>query len=111
MSALKNEHRELRNQWLAEKSELESRCFQLQALQTQYQGTMRKKEKEFEKLQSQLIKTIKDGQRSQKAVITVSKPLQRMSTQAKPLTLRDAELLASKDNILALEVNKFLLSK
>ena len=51
------------------------------ALQTQIQGTMRKKEKDYEKLQGQLDKVVRDSQRGNKAVITVSKPLQKNSSQ------------------------------
>ena len=51
ISALKAEQRDLRSSWLREKGELETRCFQLQALQTQIQGTLRKKEKDYDRLQ------------------------------------------------------------
>jgi hypothetical protein len=51
MSALKSEQRDLKCLWLSEKGELETRCFQLQALQTQIQGTLRKKEKDYDRLQ------------------------------------------------------------
>jgi hypothetical protein len=51
MSALRAEHREVKCLWLSEKSDLESRCFQLQALHTQLQGTLRKKEKDYDRLQ------------------------------------------------------------
>ena len=50
-SALKNEHREVKCQWLNEKSELESRHFQTMALNTQIQGTLRKKERDYDRLQ------------------------------------------------------------
>ncbi len=51
MNALKAEHRDLKCTWLSEKGELESRCFQLQALHTQLQGSLRKKEKDYDRLQ------------------------------------------------------------
>lgn len=51
INALKSEHREVKCQWLAEKSELESRNFQTMALNTQIQGTLRKKERDYDKLQ------------------------------------------------------------
>lgn len=81
LAAAANEHRDTRNHWLAEKSELESRTFQMLALQTQIQGTMRKKEKDYEKLQGQLDKVVRDSLRGNKAVIVVSKPLQKNSSQ------------------------------
>ena len=105
LAAVAVEHRENRNHWLAEKSELESRTFQMLALQTQYQGTMRKKEKDYEKLQGQLDKLVRDSQRGNKAVITVSKPLQKNSSQQKSAgTLLDAELTAAKSIIALLQV-------
>lgn len=99
------EHRETRNHWLSEKSELESRTFQMLALQTQIQGTMRKKEKDYEKLQGQLDKVVRDSMRGNKAVIIVSKPLQKNSSQTKTTgTLIDAELTAAKSIISLLQV-------
>lgn len=52
-SALRSEQREVKAQWLSEKSELESRHFQTMALCTQTQGTLRKKDRDYEKLQVQ----------------------------------------------------------
>lgn len=75
------------------------------ALQTQIQGTMRKKEKDYEKLQSQLDKVVRDSLRGNKSVITVSKPLQKNSSQIKATgTLLDAELIAAKSIISLLQV-------
>jgi hypothetical protein len=107
MVAAANEHRELRNQWLREKSELEGRNFQLLSLHTQLQGSMRKKEKDYEKLQTQLEKLVKDSQRGSKAVITISKPLQKNLSQVKApqATLKDAELCAARTLISSLEVS------
>lgn len=56
------EHREVRNHWLSEKADLEGRMFQLQALNTQYQGTLKKRDKEIDRLQQLLAKTVKDSQ-------------------------------------------------
>ena len=79
--------------------------FQMLALQTQIQGTMRKKEKDYEKLQSQLDKVVRDSLRGNKSVITVSKPLQKNSSQIKATgTLLDAELIAAKSIISLLQV-------
>ena len=101
------EHRETRNHWLSEKSELESRTFQMLALQTQIQGTMRKKEKDYEKLQGQLDKVVRDSMRGNKAAIIVSKPLQKNSSQTKITgTLIDAELTAAKSIISLLQVSE-----
>jgi hypothetical protein len=108
MAAAALEHRETRNHWLSEKSELESRTFQMLALQTQIQGTMRKKEKDYEKLQGQLDKVVRDSMRGNKAVIVVSKPLQKNSSQVKAAgTLLDAELIAAKSIISLLQVRFF----
>ena len=70
----------LKKWYLSEKSELESRTFQMLALQTQIQGTMRKKEKDYEKLQGQLDKVVRDSMRGNKAVIVVSKPHKSVRT-------------------------------
>lgn len=92
------EQRELRNHWMQEKTELDGKMFQLQALQTQVQGTMRKKEKEFEKLQGHLQKQVKDSLRGQKIGVVMSKPAPKNSSQVKSAPgaylLRDAELAA-----------------
>ncbi len=55
LAATVAEHREQRNQWLREKVEMESRNCQLQALHTQLQARNIKKEKDYEKLQVQII--------------------------------------------------------
>jgi hypothetical protein len=106
-----SEHRELRNHWIAEKSDLEGRLFQIQALHTQYQATMKKKDKDFDKLQSQLSKTIKDLSRGQKCFMTISIPLKKNLSQetcASSNTLRDAEISAAKKTINLLEVFIYL---
>lgn len=102
MAALKSEQRELRCQWLAEKSDLEGRCFQSMALVTQIQGTLRKKENDYSKLQQQLSKVVRDSQKPLKP-ITLSKPMPKSSSQARVVTLKDAELQAAQETILGLE--------
>ncbi len=92
-STLSNESRQLKMQWLAEKNDLEARVFQTISLNTQLQGSLRKKEKDFEKLQTQLLKLVKDTSRA-KPMITVSKPLLKNSSQVKSGTIKDAELEA-----------------
>jgi hypothetical protein len=125
MSALKTEQRDLKCLWLSEKGELETRCFQLQALQTQIQGTLRKKEKDYDRLQvrgfislslsislsplqAQFTKTTKDNLKQQKGAtpcLVISQPLERPSTQStKPGTLLDAEITSAKTTIATLEV-------
>ena len=92
-STLSNETRQLKMHWLAEKNDLETRVFQTVSLNTQLQGSLRKKEKDFEKLQTQLLKLVKDTSRA-KPMITVSKPLLKNSSQVKSGSIRDAELEA-----------------
>lgn len=110
-AATAEEQRKLRNHWLAEKNDLEKRCFQLQGLNTQYEGTMRKKDKEYDKLQLQLAKLVKDSQRGQKPAITLTKPLPKnLTDQSKiapaPPTLKDMELADAKATISNLEVSR-----
>lgn len=103
---MKNEHRELKCQWLSEKSDLETRCFQTQALHTQLQGTLRKKEKDYDKLQQQLLKINKDSQRGSKSTIVISKPLSRNLEQSNKESgsLHNAEIQSCKSTIKSLEV-------
>lgn len=105
------EYRELKNHWLAEKSDLQSRLFQVQALNTQIHGTLKKKEKDYEKLQSQLSKLVKDsGRGAPKAAITVSVPLKKAFSQessgertaSAASLLRDVELIALRNTLTAL---------
>jgi hypothetical protein len=109
VSATLVEQRELRNHWAQEKNELEGRMFQLTSLQTQVEGTMKKKEKEFEKLQTLLQKQVKDSMRGQKVGVVVSKPIQKNSSQTKQVSagaavLKDAELKALTGTITELTV-------
>lgn len=55
VAALGADHRAARARWAAEKAELEGRVFQLAALQTQLQGSLRKREQEFTRLQRMLV--------------------------------------------------------
>lgn len=59
---LNQEQREVRNHWLGEKADLEGRMFQLQALNTQFQGTIKKRDKEIDRLQQLLAKLVKESQ-------------------------------------------------
>ena len=111
ITTLNNEHRDIRNRWLSEKSDLEGRLFQLQALNTQVQGTMKKKEKDFEKLQTQLSKIVKDSMRSLKPpALMISVPLKKNISQQDSIidkaaleVLRDAEVLAAKTSMKCFE--------
>lgn len=103
-SALINEQRDLRNHWLADKADLQSRFCQVQGLNTQIQGTLKKKEKEFEKLQAQLTKLVKDSARGVKSTIMISAPLKKATSQEisggnHGGLLRDAEVLALKRSL------------
>jgi hypothetical protein len=96
-----------KTQWSAEKSELESKVFQALSLQQSTLGTMRKKEKDFDTIQSQLMKHVRDSQKGQKSVITVTKALPRTWNSTKPEgggSLRDAEMTAVQANLTAAEV-------
>jgi len=107
VAAVMVEQREVKAHWLAEKSELESRVFQSQALATQWQGSLRKKEKDYDKLHIQLSKLMKESSRGQKdaiAKIVISKPLAKNLTQTKPnCSLKDAEMAAAQETIAMLE--------
>lgn len=105
MSAMQEDQRQLRCHWLAEKNELETRCFQAQGLVTQYMGTLRKKDKDYEKLQGQLAKMVKDSSRGQKSVIVITKPLPKnFQEKLKPaVTLKDVELADARAVGVALE--------
>lgn len=101
------EHRDAKNHWLSEKNELLSRCLQIQALQTQCQGSLRKREKEYERLHEQLERIVtKESVRGKGSNIVISKPLHRnLSQQAtKPASLKDAELFVKEQSLRALEV-------
>ena len=47
LSALSVEHRDVKNHWLAEKNDLQTRIFQVQALNTQAAGSLKKRDKDF----------------------------------------------------------------
>ena len=106
-TAMQAEHREMRNHWLNEKNELENKVFQIQSLLTQTKAAVIKKDKDYEKMQNQLTKAIKDSTRGQKEKqgITISKPLPKQTSQKeqkKAVTVKDAEMLASNATIDAL---------
>lgn len=80
------EQKEHRRQWQNEKSEADAKVFQAQALVTQFQGTLRKKEKDFERLQNQVEKIAKDQSKTlPKGSIIISKPLPRNLSQTNPV--------------------------
>ena len=113
VSALTMEHREVKNHWLAEKGDLQTRIFQVQALNTQASGSLKKCEKDFVKLQNQLAKIVKDGNKAQaKPAIVMSLPVQKNLTQGTAAQgsaaslLKDAEIQASKKTINTLDVSE-----
>lgn len=101
------EQREVKNHWLAEKADLQSRLCQVQALNTQIQGTLKKKEKEFDRLQIQLSKVVKDAARNSKATLFISAPLKKAmsqdNTSSSTQLLRDPEIIALKNSMLHME--------
>lgn len=105
------EHRDMRNHWVAEKSDLQTRIFQVQAQNTQVMGTLKKKEKDFEKLQNQLAKIVKDSSRGQaKPSIVMSLPVKKNLSQGPgeqgtaASILKDSEMQAAKKTITSLDV-------
>ena len=50
---------------------------------------------EFDRLQIQLSKALKDSMRGQKACCVISKPLPKQTAQVKICTLKDADLAAA----------------
>jgi septal ring factor EnvC (AmiA/AmiB activator) len=79
----------------------------------QVQGSLKKKEKEWDRLQQQLSKLMKDQQKNSKCHVSISKPIQRNSSQEKATSIRDAELAAAYQtirNIGVLILTKFLIS-
>ena len=75
MSAIVNEQRDLKKTWLAEKSDLQNRYFQIQSLNTQLNASLIKKEKEFVKLQNSLANVLKDKEKANKSTIIISSKL------------------------------------
>ena len=105
LSAVQGELRQMRGQWAAERSELEGRIFQTLALQQSTLGSMRKKERDFSGLQTQLMKHVRDASKAQKSVIVVSKPLPR-GWQERPEapSLRDAEISGLRSSLVVSNV-------
>lgn len=103
--SLQTQHAQMKTQWSAEKAEMEGRVFQALSLQQSTLGTMRKREKDFDQLQSQLARMLKDSQRAQKCCLLVSKPLPRQwnASSTEP-TLKDAEVLALQASLASASV-------
>lgn len=105
IEAMNKEHRNAKNQWSRDKADLEGRIYQLNALNTQLQGTMKKKEKNAEKIQAQLSKLVKDSNKGNKSSIYISAPIKSNMSQnsqnskAAELLLRDSEVIANKQTI------------
>lgn len=119
VSAMQTEQRQLRNRWLEEKTDLENKVHQSLALQTHATATLRKKEKDYDKLQLQLSKLVKESNKSNKAMMVISKPLKANSTQKTQLekaeitaaALREAEINHLRTSMQALEKTNELLQK
>mgnify|MGYP005993419747 CR=1 FL=1 len=103
----------MKNNWLAEKSDLQTRIFQIQAHNTQTTGSLKKRDKDFEKLQNQLAKIVKEANKSQaKPAIIMSLPVKKNLSQetghnsSSALSLlKDSEIQAAKKTILTLDVS------
>ena len=113
-ASMQAEHREIRNHWMNEKNELENKVFHIQSLLTQTKAAAIKKDKDYEKMQNQLSKAVKDSTRGQKDKqgITISKPLPKQTSQKeqkKAATVKDAEMLASTATINALSSENTML--
>ena len=99
LNAVQTEHREIRSRWTSDKSDLEQKVFQTMGLVTHTQATLKKKEKDYDKLQDQLQKIARTNNRSQKGCITISRPLAKNSSQSKTTSgigLKDAEVYAAQ---------------
>ena len=106
LAAVQGELRQARAQWAAERAELEGRVFQTLALQQSTLGSMRKKEKDFSGLQSQLMRHVRDANKAQGSVIVVSKPLPRgWQERTEAPSLRDAEIAGLRSSLLASNVS------
>jgi len=119
VSAMQTEQRQLRNRWLEEKTDLENKVHQSLALQTHATATLRKKEKDYDKLQLQLSKLVKESNKSNKTMMVISKPLKANSTQKTQLekaeiaaaSLREAEINNLRTSMQTLEKTNELLQK
>ena len=83
--------------WLAEKADLNNRYFQIQSLNTQLNGTLIKKDKDFTKLQNQLSKILSDKEKSSKSTMMISKKLPMTGTKVKSTDLPSLETTAAKN--------------
>ena len=94
------EHRELKQSWLAEKTELTQRFHQIQVLNTQIKGTLKKAEMDFSKLQNRLEKQNNKNSKS----IVISKPLPKtLSQKPNAPTIKDVEIASLEFSMKSLE--------
>lgn len=122
ISGLALEQREVKRHWLAEKNDLQNRVFQVQTLHTQLQGTLKKRERDFEKLQANLLKGVTKGNgKQQQPGIVLSAPIKACganganahannSAAAALSLLKDLELNSMRCSMQELEVNNLLSS-
>eukprot|EP00600_Ochromonadales_sp_CCMP1393_P001869 CAMPEP_0174982370 /NCGR_PEP_ID=MMETSP0004_2-20121128/16463_1 /TAXON_ID=420556 /ORGANISM="Ochromonas sp., Strain CCMP1393" /LENGTH=607 /DNA_ID=CAMNT_0016234329 /DNA_START=172 /DNA_END=1998 /DNA_ORIENTATION=+ len=130
LNAMNTEHREVKKSWLAEKNDLQARFHQILALHTQTQGSLKKKEKDFDKLQNQLARLVKDSNRAcgmkpvleitptffppsqkheKKSQLTASRKNEISSSGSRQLLLRDAELQAAQQAVTTLHAENQVL--
>jgi len=103
ITLMQKDHRSQKASFERERQELSGQVFQSQSLLASVKGTTIKKEKEMERLQMQLQKLTKDAQRGNKAVMQISKPLQKNLKQEKKVTVKDAVVTALEARIGGLE--------
>jgi hypothetical protein len=100
VEALNKDHRAYKSKVDRERLEMEKKCFESRSLVSSLQGELRKKDQAYDKLQTLLSKVNTLSKRSDKASITISKPLQKNSSQnknnTKMTTLKDAEIIACR---------------
>jgi hypothetical protein len=107
MASAQHELREAKARFAAEKTDLEQRCFQLQALETQHQAGLRKFEKDFSKLQDQLLKQIRSAEKGKGASVQISAPLSSL----RPVRSENVASIKESQHISALRLQNAALQK
>jgi len=108
MAAAADEHRAAKTRWQEERGELLSRCLQVQALVTQAQGSIRKKDKDFERLQGLYEKALtrcsdKGTKDKDRHCINISKPLPKTLSQSVKVSLKDGDISLMQSTITHME--------
>jgi hypothetical protein len=103
LSSAGAELRDLRQRMAAERADFTARLQQIQGVRTVLEGSLKKKEKEFLCLQTQLAKIVsKDSVKSAKVSVVISGPPPASSLRATAATapsLRDAETAALRNSL------------